>query len=198
MSQMSKRFRRVLLLLTGLVAAQAGLLAYASIRSRNPEQVQLRPGRLAEAELRGRAPVLLSRAQALLPPSHLSELVPRSGCAVVVFFSSTCSGLRRFTEQWRGLSGIHTASGVAPVSWVAAFPTDSLAADSALAVAGVDRVLWLTRGDDASIRGVLEVPAAWILDDSLRVFGLTTDTTMARDALLECWRFQRRRKSGGT
>lgn len=188
---MPNYFRHVLLLLAGLVIAQAGLLAYSSFSERTPERVQVQPGRLAEAELRGRAPVLLSRVQTLLPPQRLSALVPRSGCAVVVFFSSSCPGLRPFAEQWRGLSGIPTASGIAPVSWVATFPTDSLAADSARAVGGVDRVLWFTHSDDASIRGVLEVPAAWILDDSLRVFGVTTDTTMAREALQECWRIQR-------
>jgi hypothetical protein len=180
--------RRVLLLLSVLAVVQSGLLVIATVLNRNPKQIQVEPGRLADAELRDRAPALLSRAQGLLPPEHLSGLIPHAGCAVVVFFSSTCRGLRQFSTQWKGLSALSTTSGLAPVSWVAAFPTDTFAADSALLVAGISRVRWMTRGDDASTRGVVEVPSAWILDATLRTFGATTDTALARKALLECWR----------
>jgi hypothetical protein len=74
----------------------------------------------------------------------------------------------------------------APVVWVAIYPADSLAADSARAVAGIKHIYWLTRADDAPVRGVDVIPSAWIVNDSLRILGVTTDTSQARLAMSEC------------
>lgn len=175
-----------IVLLAGLAGLQSALIGFAAWRARHPAEVQLVPGRLADAELLSRPPSRRSLIETFGSKESLGELVQGNRCSVVVFFSSSCPALREFSRSWGGLSEIVSSSWSTPVVWVAIFPSDSLAADSARAAASVQRVFWLTRADDAQVRGVHLIPSAWILDSSLRVYGVTTDTGQARAALMEC------------
>lgn len=142
-------------------------------------------GHLADARLRTSS-VPGRRVDALFPSPSIRSLVSPQSCSVLVFFSSTCPALPSIAPKWRGLDSLSSAIGSAPVHWIAIFPDDSLAADSASSLADVTQVHWMITGDAASLRGIDLIPRAWIVDDQLRVFGVTHDPSQAAEAVEAC------------
>lgn len=178
--------RSIIPVLVGSLAVLASLTGLATWRARHPGRVQLSTGRLADAPLRMLPPANSSLFGTLWTPYSLASTARGGQCSVIVFFSSSCPALREFARSWGRLSQITVGAMSAPVVWVAIFPADSLADDSAHTIAGVERIYWLTRADDAPVRGVDVIPSAWIVNDSLRILGVTTDTSQARLAIAEC------------
>ncbi len=167
-----------------LAIVQAVGIEIADREHTDPSVGTFDQGHLSDARLRTTSPG--RRIDALLPSPSLGSLVSSNSCSVLVFFSSTCPALPSIAPKWRGIDSIPSASGPAPVHWIAIFPDDSLAADSASILADVKRVHWMVVRDAASVRGIDLIPRAWIVDDQLRVFDVTHDPSQAAEAVEAC------------